>query len=125
MNSKNSENFIKKQKLQERITFFINNNRSSKRKKSNYTNNTYKEKENNENIIKNHKKAEENLKKSISIKKEIGKMAEPRFKIAHFEKLLPKFYKQIDISSSLFSNGSYHQITNSEIEMLEIDEKLP
>ena len=125
MNSKNSENLMKKQKLQERITFFINNNRSSKRKKSNYTNNTYEEKENNENIIKNHKKTEENLKKSISIKKEIGKMAEPRFKIAHFEKLLPKFYKQIDISSSLFSNGSYHQITNSEIEMLEIDEKLP
>ena len=125
MNSKNSENKTKKQILQERITFFINNNNSLKRKRANITNNTYEEKEYHENFIKKNIKQEQNLNNSISIKKEIGKMAEPRFKIIHFEKLPPKFYKSGDITSSFISKGSYHEITNSEIEMLEIDEKLP
>ena len=128
MISKHSDKISKKQKLQERITFFMNNNHSSKRKKeynTNNTNNTYKPKEDNDNIINNNKKTDNNLKNSIPINKEIGKMAEPRFKISHFEKLLPKFYKSIDISSSFLSQSSNHEITNSEIEMLEIDEKLP
>ena len=128
MISKHSDKISKKQKLQERITFFMNNNHSSKRKKvydKNNTNNTYKPKEVNDNIINNNKKTDYKLKNSIPINKEIGKMAEPRFKISHFEKLLPKFYKSIDISSSFLSQSSNHEITNSEIEMLEIDEKLP
>ena len=61
---------------------------------------------------------------SIKIKKEVGKYAEPRFKIKSFQKLAPKFCKGVDMSSNLSQNFS-HQITNSEIEMLEIDEKLP
>ena len=61
---------------------------------------------------------------SIKIKKEVGKYAEPRFKIKSFQKLTPKFQKGVDMSSNLSQNFS-HQITNSEIEMLEIDEKLP
>ena len=61
---------------------------------------------------------------SIKIKKEVGKYAEPRFKIKSFQKLAPKFQKGVDMSSNLSQNFS-HQITNSEIEMLEIDEKLP
>ena len=120
MNSKNSNKLSKKQKIEERISFFMNNKHSSKSKQINNTmNNTLKSKENKINSN------EQNLKNSIPIKKEIGKMAEPRFKMCHFEKLLPKFYKSIDISSSVASQASNHEITNSEIEMLEFDEKIP
>ena len=106
---KNSQSISKNQNLHDRIAFFINN-LSSKNQK-------LKEQENN-NIYQNKKS---NSKNAIPIQKEIGKMAEPRFKISSFEKLLPKFYKSIDMSSSFVS----HEITTSEIEMLEIDEKLP
>ena len=120
MNSKNSNKLSKKQKIEERISFFMNNKHSSKSKQINNTmNNTLKSKENKINSN------EQNLKNSIPIKKEIGKMAEPRFKMCHFEKLLPKFYKSIDITSSVASQASNHEITNSEIEMLEFDEKIP
>ena len=61
---------------------------------------------------------------AIPIKKEIGKFVEPRFKLNTFQKLAPKFYKSQDISGNL-SQVLSHEITNSEIEMLEIDEKLP
>ena len=113
MSSKNSDTLTKKQKIQERISFFMNN-KSSLNKKLHMGNNPKS----------NQEKIDNNIQNSIPIKKEIGKMAEPRFKISSFEKLLPKFYKSLDITSSLISN-SYHEITNSEIEMLEIDEKLP
>ena len=56
--------------------------------------------------------------------KEIGKYAEPRFKLEAFQKLAPKFYKGVDMPGSTSQNFS-HEITNSEIEMLSIDEKLP
>ena len=114
MISKNSDTLTKKQKIQERISFFINNN-SSLNKKLNMANNSNG----------NPQKTDNNIQNSIPIKKEIGKMAEPRFKISSFEKLLPKFYKSLDITSSLVSQNSYHEVTNSEIEMLQIDEKLP
>ena len=107
--NKNLQSISKNQNLHDRIAFFINN-LSSKNQK-------LKEQENN-NIYQNKKS---NSKNAIPIQKEIGKMAEPRFKISSFEKLLPKFYKSIDMSSSFVS----HEITTSEIEMLEIDEKLP
>ena len=61
---------------------------------------------------------------AIPIKKEIGKFVEPRFKLKAFQKLAPKFYKGTDILGNMSQNFS-HEITNSEIEMLEIDEKLP
>jgi Dullard-like phosphatase family protein len=125
MNSKNSNKLSKKQKIQERISFFMNNNRSSKTKQVNNETNSSKYNENITNIFENYPKTEQNLKNSFPINKEVGKFAEPRFKITHFEKLLPKFYKSIDILSSVASKGPSHEITNSEIEMLEIDEKLP
>ena len=125
MSTKNLNDNSKKQKIEERISFFMNNIRSSKSKNINKANYTYETQENNRNTNEKFSKTEQNLKNSIPIKKEIGKMAESRFKITHFEKLLPKFYKSIDISSSIASKISNHEITNSEIEMLEIDEKLP
>ena len=123
MNSKNSNQFSKKTKIQERISFFMNNKISSNPKKVINQTNIFKYKEKNSDFIEN--KKEQIIKNSIPIKKEIGKFAEPRFKISHFEKLLPKFYKPVDISSSGLSQSSNHEITNSEIEILEIDEKLP
>ena len=61
---------------------------------------------------------------AIPIKKEIGKFIEPRFKLKAFQQLAPKFHKSGDMSGTI-SQYSSHEITNSEIEMLEIDEKVP
>ena len=66
----------------------------------------------------------ENKTTSIPIKKEIGKFVEPRFKLKAFQQLSPKFYKSVDMSGNL-SQVFSHEITNSEFEMWEIDEKLP
>ena len=66
----------------------------------------------------------ENQTTSIPIKKEIGKFVEPRFKLKAFQQLSPKFYKSVDMSGNL-SQVFSHEITNSEFEMWEIDEKLP
>ena len=66
----------------------------------------------------------ENQTTSIPIKKEIGKFVEPRFKLNAFQQLAPKFYRGADMSGNM-SQVFSHEITNSEIEMLEIDEKLP
>ena len=66
----------------------------------------------------------ENKTTSIPIKKEIGKFVEPRFKLKEFQQLSPKFYKSVDMSGNL-SQVFSHEITNSEFEMWEIDEKLP
>ena len=72
----------------------------------------------------NYNNKKDNKTTAIPIKKEIGKFVEPRFKLKAFQKLAPKFYKGTDILGNMSQNFS-HEITNSEIEMLEIDEKLP
>ena len=61
---------------------------------------------------------------TIPMKKEIGKYIEPRFKLKAFQQLSPKFYKDEEITGNL-SKVFSHDITNSEIELLEIDEKVP
>ena len=63
---------------------------------------------------------------TIHIKKEMIKYIEPRVKLTNFGKLPPKFNRGDENNSSgnLLQNSS-HEITQSEIEMLEIDEKLP
>ena len=62
----------------------------------------------------------------IPIKKEIIKYMEPKFKLVNFTKLSPKFNKDIETNSSnIMPQKPLHEITESEIEMLEIDEKLP
>ena len=60
----------------------------------------------------------------IHIKKELIKYIEPRVKITNFAKIAPKFHKNGETNSSGNLNAS-HEITKSEIEMMEIDEKLP
>ena len=63
---------------------------------------------------------------TIPMKKEMLKFMEPRFKLANFIKLDPKFNKSIEINSLGIMSPDYsHDITKSEIEMMEIDEKLP
>ena len=181
MKSKQPEKKIKKEKLEERIKFFMNkqipntsinfikkqnNNKNKKfsiKVKSNNTNFVARKKEkskkiekrakqisNNNNInihdkkngnisslstqiqignelniiINNTSNKKENQTTAIPIKKEIGKYVEPRFKLKEFQKLAPKFYKNSDLSGNLSKIFS-HEITISEIEMLEIDEKLP
>ena len=61
----------------------------------------------------------------IPIKKEVIKYMEPRCKLAHFIKLDPKFNKSIELNSLGMSQSFSHEVTKSEIEMMEIDEKLP
>ena len=180
MKSKQPEKKIKKEKLEERIKFFMNkqipntsinfikkqnNNKNKKytrKVKSNNTNTIIRKEKskkiekrakqisNNNNInihdkkngnisslstqiqignelniiINNTSNKKENQTTAIPIKKEIGKYVEPRFKLKEFQKLAPKFYKNSDLSGNLSKIFS-HEITISEIEMLEIDEKLP
>ena len=172
MKSKHSERKLKREKLEERIKFFLNkqtlNNSGNHLKKVNNNNknknhsitskNNFlqkekgkKEKKTNKNNINNHDKQKNNISSlstqlqvvndqnlnnnninnkkenkttSIPLNKEIGKYAEPRFKLEAFQKLAPKFYKGVDVPGSTSQNFS-HEITNSEIEMLSIDEKLP
>jgi len=151
---------LKREKLEERVKFFLNkqliynggrntknkninkNSKTSITKKDNSHNqkkdkiinkNSLYENKNNVSSLstrlqtandkKNSNKAKTQT-TSIKIKKEVGKYAEPRFKIKSFQKLAPKFHKGVDIPPNLSKNFS-HQITNSEIEMYEIDEKLP
>ena len=168
MKSKPSERKMKREKIEERIRFFINshtknncgntlkNNDNKNKDKKNATTikDSFvlkeKEKEKLEKIINNHEKKnvnisslstqiplinelsnnnninnkKENQMTAIKMNKDIRKFGEPRFKLSPFEKLAPKFYKGADISGNLSQNFS-HEITTSEIEMLEIDEKLP
>ena len=68
----------------------------------------------------------ENQTTSIPVCKEIVKYIEPRFKLANFQKLDPKFNKSTDNNASgIFSQNYSHDITKSEMEFMEIDEKLP
>ena len=180
MKSKQPEKKIKREKLEERIQFFMNkqipntntnfikkqnNNKNKKypiKLKSNNTNmilrkgnskkieKTEKQISNKNNInihdkkngnisslstqiqvgnelniiINNTSNKKESQTTAIPINKEIGKYVEPRFKLKEFQKLDPKFYKNSDLSGNLSKIFS-HEITFSELELLEIDEKLP
>jgi hypothetical protein len=67
---------------------------------------------------------------SIHVSKELSKCTEPRYKKKEFLKLSPKF-SSININNdSFFTNdddmkSSKHKYTNSELELLETDEKIP
>ena len=61
----------------------------------------------------------------IPIKKDVIKYMEPRCKLTNFIKLDPKFNKSIELNPSGMPQSFSHEITKSEIEMMEIDEKLP
>ena len=65
MSTKNLNDNSKKQKIEERISFFMNNIRSSKSKNINKTNYTYETQENNRNTNEKYPKTEQNLKNSI------------------------------------------------------------
>ena len=160
MKSAMGQRKLKREKLEERVKFFLNkqliynggrntknkninkNSKTSITKKDNSHNqkkdkiinkNSLYENKNNVSSLstrlqtandKNNSNKAKTQTTSIKIKKEVGKYAEPRFKIKSFQKLAPKFHKGVDIPPNLSQNFS-HQITNSEIEMYEIDEKLP
>ena len=70
--------------------------------------------------------SEDSLKRttSICVKKSLANQVEPRFKLIEFQKLAPKFLKTTENSctaSQIFNQDTY----TNDIEMLEIDEKLP
>ena len=135
----------KRQRLEERVKFFLSNKNQIFPNQKYFGNNyetideeqkyistikIYKKYKSNKEIngkkinILNILKNEETINRSTSIpvNKSIAKFVEPRFKIKEFQKLAPKFLKSAEISCTV------SQILNQdthEIEMLEIDEKLP
>ena len=138
----------KRQKLEERVIFFMKNNHTSKNNKTcNLSSSSKTPKDLNVNLnmgINNNSFLQANKKKPYTsileidpkiynktpinyfpINKDIGKFAEPRFKINNFEKLSPKFYKSIEVPNCFGSQSIFHEITNSEIESMEIDEQVP
>ena len=148
----NNEKLTKRLRLEERVKFFLSNKYQIFNNQSNlentkqikhfdnnnmstiriYGNNIENEKtndetlelnnnlnNNNNNIVKYEKK-----KTKISVNKSIAKHVEPRFKIIEFQKLAPKFLKTAENSitvSQLLNQDTF----SNDIEMLEIDEKLP
>ena len=135
----------KRQRLEERVKFFLSNKNQIFPNQKYFGNNyetideeqkyistikIYKKYKSNKeingkkiNILKILKNEETiNRSTSIPVNKSIAKFVEPRFKIKEFQKLAPKFLKSAEISCTV------SQILNQdthEIEMLEIDEKLP
>ena len=70
--------------------------------------------------------SEDSLKRttSICVNKNLANQVEPRFKLIEFQKLAPKFLKTAESSctaSQILNQDTYI----NDIEMLEIDEKLP
>ena len=169
MNSKASNNKLIREKLEERIKFFLDKhvtkyNSNDCKKNSNDKSNSTTLKDNlihigkdkqiiektekNNNINPIHKKnanisslstqihvtndlyinysTNKKENQAIPMKKEMIKYMEPRFKLVNFIKLDPKFTKSIEMNSLEIVSPEYsHEVTKSEIEMMEIDEKLP
>ena len=145
MNNNNGK-LTKRQRLEERVKFFLSNKNQIFPSQRYFDNNyetideeqkyistikIYKKSKSNQEIngkkinIVNILKNEETINRVtsiITVNKSIAKFVEPRFKIKEFQKLAPKFLKSNEISCTV------SQILNQdthEIEMLEIDEKLP
>jgi Dullard-like phosphatase family protein len=111
MISKNGKIISKKEKLKERINFFINFNRNYPQIKKAES---YPCFSNNENTI---------PKNSIRVQKLI-KNSEPLIRVKNFEKISPKFNPLNDEESNLDINDLNHRITQSDLELLKIDEKI-
>ena len=108
MISKNGKIISKEEKLKERINFFINFHRNYPQIKKAESYPCFSNKE--DTIPKN----------SIRVQKLI-KNSEPLIRVKNFEKILPKFNPLNDDNANLDSN---HRITQSDLELLKIDEKI-
>ena len=113
MISKNGKRLSKKEKLQERISFFLNFDREyppTKKIESNPSNNE-------DTIPKN----------SIRVQKLIQKNnnSNPLFRVKNFQKISPKFNTFIDEEAKFNYQKINHQITPSDLDQLKIEEKIP
>ena len=143
----NNEKLTKRQKIEERVKFFLSNKSKIFYNQNIYNNNEIEDAEqknistikifnkyksdqdinNNEEISKNifnSNNKEQTIKRvtSIPIKKSISQFIEPRFKIIEFQKLAPKFLKSAENTCTV--SQILNQDTN-DIALLEIDEKIP
>ena len=149
MNNYN-EKLTKRQRIEERVKFFLSNKHQIFQVDNNFENNKFikDEEQNNISTIKiynnyksnqistidetflsknnysNYSKNENTIKRptSILVNKGIAKYVEPRFKIKEFQKLAPKFLKSTETS---FNVSQILNQDSNDIEMLEIDEKVP
>jgi Dullard-like phosphatase family protein len=146
----NNEKLTKRQRIEERVKFFLSNKHQIFQVDNNFENNKFMkdEEQNNISTIKiynnyksnhistidetflsknnysNYSNNENTIKRptSILVNKGIAKYVEPRFKIKEFQKLAPKFLKSTETS---FNVSQILNQDSNDIEMLEIDEKVP
>ena len=146
----NNEKLTKRQRIEERVKFFLSNKHQIFQVDNNFENNKFikDEEKNNISTIKiynnyksnqistidetflsknnysNYSNNENTIKRptSILVNKGIAKYVEPRFKIKEFQKLAPKFLKSTETS---FNVSQILNQDSNDIEMLEIDEKVP
>ena len=146
----NNEKLTKRQRIEERVKFFLSNKHQIFQVDNNFENNKFikDEEQNNISTIKiynkyksnqistidetflsknnysNYSNNENTIKRptSILVNKGIAKYVEPRFKIKEFQKLAPKFLKSTETS---FNVSQILNQDSNDIEMLEIDEKVP
>ena len=117
MISKNGKRLSKKEKLQERISFFLNFDREYPPTKK-IESNPSTSKSNNEDTI---------PKNSIRVQKLIQKNnnSNPLFRVKNFQKISPKFNTFIDEEAKFNYQKINHQITPSDLDQLKIEEKIP
>ena len=118
MNSKNGKKLSKKEKLKERIFFFMNLNLDflpvNKKKAKQFIINNNNEETIPKNSIKVQKLFQKNNHKNVT----------QLLRINNFEKISPKFNPSSNIESDLNIEKMGHQITPSDLEQLKIEENI-
>ena len=114
MISKNGQKLSKKEKLKERINFFLNINQGCLPEKKAESNPFFPDNNNEDTIPKN----------SIRVEKLLQKKSEPLIRIKNFEKISPKFNPLLDEESNFNIETYNHRITPSDLELLKIEEKI-
>ena len=118
MNSKNGKKLSKKEKLKERIFFFMNLNLDflpvNKKKTKQFIINNNNEETIPKNSIKVQKLFQKNNHKNVT----------QLLRINNFEKISPKFNPSSNIESDLNIEKMGHQITPSDLEQLKIEENI-
>ena len=115
MISKNGQKLSKKEKLKERIFFFLNLNRDCPPNKK-VESNPFSSRTNNDDTI---------PKNSIRVQKLFQKNnSQNLLRVKNFQKILPKFNPSTDEESNLNIETFHHQITPSDLEQLKIEEKI-
>ena len=115
MISKNGQKLSKKEIIKERINFFLNLSQNYPPTKKAEINHLSTDNSKEDTIPKN----------SIRVKKLLQRKSEPLIRIKNFQQITPKFNPILDDESKLNIETLSHQITQSDLEQLKIEEKIP